>query len=171
MLNSHFSNHCPPCFCVFKDKCISIMKTWPEKCPLVYSFHCLPHTNIFLYCQMNFFPLLLKLLWLWKQNQKLPEPSKSIKIYCFINLNMSLNYLSRDMGYKIAMLPGVYFFLHDARAQRGQQGSRLPSHDSLSNISNCVLILQMPPSSDSSSQPWASQGSLQTVFYWLWLLP
>lgn len=57
------------------------MKTWPAKCPLVCSFHCLPHTNI-LHCQMNLLPLLLKLLWLWKQNQKLPEPSKSIKIYC-----------------------------------------------------------------------------------------
>lgn len=89
MVNNHSSNHCLPCFFAFNNKCISKIKTWPEKCPLVYSFHCLPHTSIFLYCQMNLFTLLLKLLWLWRQNQKLLEPSKSMKSNCLINLNMS----------------------------------------------------------------------------------
>lgn len=89
MVNSHSPSHCPLCFCAFKDMYILITKTWAEKCPSVYSFHCLPNTSIFLYCQMNLFPLILKSLWLWKQNEKLPEPSKSVKIYCLINLNMS----------------------------------------------------------------------------------
>lgn len=40
---------------------------------------------------MNLFPVLFKSLWLRRQNQKIPETSKSMKICCLKNLNMSHN--------------------------------------------------------------------------------
>lgn len=73
---------------------------------------------------MNLFTLLLKLLWLWRQNQKLPELSKSMKSYCSVNLNMSYDIIFPEIWVKNCYTAsGVFLFAQCESPERaaGQQ--------------------------------------------------
>lgn len=140
-------------------------------CPLVYCFHCPPHISIFLYCLMNLFPLLLKLLWLWKQNQKLPEPSKSMKIYCFISLNMSYYVIFPEIW--VTRLLHCQWHISFCMVWEPREGSR---------AADCFPVTAWAtfPTASSSSRCLLLQTDLHSlgcpkevcipVFYWLWLL-
>lgn len=169
MVDSHSSNHCPPCFCASGDKCVSIIKTWPERYPLVCSFYCLPHTSIFLYCQMNLFTLLLKLLWLWRQNQKLPEPSKSMKSYCFISLNMSYYIIFPEIW--VTRLLHCQWCVSFCMVWEPREGSRtadcLPTTTSATfptvpSSSRCLLL------QTTLHSLWPPLEACIPAFYWLW---
>ena len=157
------------CFYACKDMYILIIKIWAEKCLSAYSFHCLPDTGFFLYHQMNLFPLLFKSLWLWRQNQKLPEPSKSMKIYCSGNLNMSHNIIFLEI--RAIRLLCCQWSIYFCMVWKLREGSRLAdclpmktcaTFPTVSSSSRCLLLQKAVRYCEPPKE------ACVRVFDWLW---
>lgn len=130
-----------------------IIKIWAEECPSAYSFHYLPDTGLFLYHQMNLFPLLFKSLWLWRQNQKLLEPFQSMKIYCAGNLNMSHNINFPEI--RAIRLLCCQWHISFCMVWKLREGSRVADCLPMKtcNFSNCLFILDVSSAPESCSPP------------------
>lgn len=80
---------------------------------------------------------------------------------------VSQYYIGRDEDYNIFMLSVAC--LCGVETGRGQQSSILPSHERCCHFPNYFFILQVSPASESCSQLWTSQRSLNACF-WMSLL-